>query len=217
MQCNYIHTYENITYLAQLVSLFPIYFLPFFKFYAFVQTLFSVWNALTYLIHVIIHTSVYLQLFYKVLCRPLIKMTLLSVFQGYFLCSIISVHIYTFFPILTHVIYIYIYIYKLNCKCIQHSHILPLLSHHPIKHYAYQLRVARYAIRCIYQLLPSNICGGSVVKNLPATTGDIGLIPGQGRSPGEGNGNPLQYSCLENSRDRGALWATVPGIAKSWT
>ena len=44
--------------------------------------------------------------------------------------------------------------------------------------------------------------GGSVVKNPPANAGDVGLIPGSGRSPGEGNGNPLQYSCLENLMDR---------------
>ena len=49
--------------------------------------------------------------------------------------------------------------------------------------------------------------GGSVVKNPPANVGDPGLIPGSGRSPGEGNGNPLQYSCLENPMDRGAWWA----------
>ena len=60
----------------------------------------------------------------------------------------------------------------------------------------------------------------AVGKNLPAKAGkarDSGSIPGTGRSPGEGNGNPLQYSCLENSMDRGAWWATVHGIAKSWT
>ena len=45
---------------------------------------------------------------------------------------------------------------------------------------------------------------------------DSGSIPGSGRSPGEGNGNPLQYSCLENPMDRGAWWATVHGVAKSW-
>ena len=45
-------------------------------------------------------------------------------------------------------------------------------------------------------------------------SGDLGLIPGLGRFPGEGNGNPLQYSCLENSMDRGAWWAIVHGIAK---
>ena len=49
--------------------------------------------------------------------------------------------------------------------------------------------------------------GGSVVKNLPANAGDECSIPGSGRSPGEGNGNPHQYSCLENSMDRGAWWA----------
>ena len=47
--------------------------------------------------------------------------------------------------------------------------------------------------------------------------GDPGLIPGLGRSPGEGNGNPLQYTCLENSMDGGAWWATVHGVMKSWT
>ena len=59
--------------------------------------------------------------------------------------------------------------------------------------------------------------GGAVVKNLPANAGDVGLIPGLGRRPGQGNGNPLQYSCLENSMDGGAWWATVSGVAKSWT
>ena len=49
------------------------------------------------------------------------------------------------------------------------------------------------------------------------SAGDLGLIPGLGRSPGEGNGNPLQYSCLENLLDRGAWWATVHVIAKSQT
>ena len=51
--------------------------------------------------------------------------------------------------------------------------------------------------------------GGSVVKNLPANAGDMGLIPGSGRFPGEGNDNPLQYSCLENSMYRGAWRATI--------
>ena len=59
-----------------------------------------------------------------------------------------------------------------------------------------------------------------VVKNPPANAGDIreaGLIPGSGRSPGGGHGNPLQDSCLENPVERGAWQATVHGIAKSWT
>ena len=56
-----------------------------------------------------------------------------------------------------------------------------------------------------------------MVKNLPAhagDTGDVGLIPGSGRSPGGGDGSPLQYSCLENSMDRGAWQATVHGVAE---
>ena len=48
-------------------------------------------------------------------------------------------------------------------------------------------------------------------------TGELGLIPDLGRSPGEGNSNPLQYSCLENPMDRGTWWATVHGVAKSRT
>ena len=53
--------------------------------------------------------------------------------------------------------------------------------------------------------------------NPPASAGDEGSIPGSGRSPGEGNGNPLQYSCLENPMDRGAGWAIIHGVAKSQT
>ena len=59
--------------------------------------------------------------------------------------------------------------------------------------------------------------GGSEVKVSACIVGDLCLIPGSGRSPGEGNGNPLQYSCLENPMDGGALWATVHGVAKSRT
>ena len=57
--------------------------------------------------------------------------------------------------------------------------------------------------------------GGSDGKASACNAGDPGLIPGSGRSPGEGNGNPLQYSCLEHSMDGGAWWATVHGIAES--
>ena len=59
-----------------------------------------------------------------------------------------------------------------------------------------------------------------VVKNPPVNAGDArdkGSSPGSGRSPGEGNGNLLQYSCLENPMDRGAWWAIVRRVAKSWT
>ena len=59
--------------------------------------------------------------------------------------------------------------------------------------------------------------GGSDGKVSTCNAVDLGLIPGLGRSPGEGNGNPLQYSCLENPMNGGAWWATVRGLAKSWT
>ena len=58
---------------------------------------------------------------------------------------------------------------------------------------------------------------GSVIKNPPANAGDAGLIPGSGKLSEEGNGNSLQYSCLENPMDRGACLAIVHGVTKSWT
>ena len=70
----------------------------------------------------------------------------------------------------------------------------------------------------LFFLLIKDFPGSSVVKNPSANTGDIGdegLIPRSGRSPGGGNGNPLHYSDLENTVDRGAWWATVHGVAKS--
>ena len=63
----------------------------------------------------------------------------------------------------------------------------------------------------------SGFPGGSVVKNPPGNVGDLGLIPGSERSHGEGNGNPLQYSCLENSIGIGTLWAKVHGAEESQT
>ena len=71
-----------------------------------------------------------------------------------------------------------------------------------------------------HYLLEISFPGGSVVKNWPAMqeiSGDVGLIPRWERSPGEGNGNPLQYSCLGNGMDRGAWRATVHGFAESDT
>ena len=67
-------------------------------------------------------------------------------------------------------------------------------------------------------ILQGVFLAGSVLKNLPASAGDIGdvgSIPGLGRSLEVGNGNPLQYSFLENFMDRGAWWATVHGVAKT--
>ena len=68
---------------------------------------------------------------------------------------------------------------------------------------------------CLFNLW--NFPGGSEVKASACNAGDLGSILGSGRSPGEGNGNPLQYSCLENPMDGGAWWATVHGIAESDT
>ena len=71
----------------------------------------------------------------------------------------------------------------------------------------------KYIIICICKHFP----GGSDGKESACNTGDLGLIPELGRSPGEGNGYPLQYSCLENSMDRGAWLATHCGVTKSRT
>ena len=65
---------------------------------------------------------------------------------------------------------------------------------------------------CIY--VNMGFPDGSVVKNLSANAGDVGLIPGWGRFPWEGNGHPLQYSCLGNPMDRGAWWATALGLQR---
>ena len=73
--------------------------------------------------------------------------------------------------------------------------------------------VFRYNIHVYMYRFP----GGSEVKTPAANAGTAHLIPGSGRSPGEGNGDPFQYSCLGNAMDRGAGWATVHGVAKSWT
>ena len=66
-------------------------------------------------------------------------------------------------------------------------------------------------------MLPGGFPGGTAVKNPPANVRDTGLIPGLGRSPGVGNGNPLQYSCLGNSMDRGTWQTTVHGVTESDT
>ena len=68
----------------------------------------------------------------------------------------------------------------------------------------------------IYLFIIKGLPCSSIGKESACSAGNQGLIPGFGRSSGEGNGNPLQYSCLENPMDREALWATVGGVAKSW-
>ena len=68
-----------------------------------------------------------------------------------------------------------------------------------------------------YQYLPPWFPGGSCAKESACSVGDPGSILGLGRPPGEGNDNPLQYSCLRNPKDRGTWGATVHEVAKSWT
>ena len=64
-------------------------------------------------------------------------------------------------------------------------------------------------------LVAQSVKDPPAIQEIACSTGDPGLIPGSGRSPGEENGNPLQYSCLENPMDRGAWWATVHGGSKT--
>ena len=73
--------------------------------------------------------------------------------------------------------------------------------------------VETYSVHCSVWGFP----GSSDGKESACSVGDLDSVPGSGRSPGEGYGYPLQYSCLENSKDRGAWQAIVHGVAKSWT
>ena len=90
-----------------------------------------------------------------------------------------------------------VYLSKLGVSCQIDEVVLPILIFFPLSLFGFP--------------------GGSEDKASACNAGDPGLIPGLGRSPGEGNGNPLQYSCLENPMDRGAWWATVHRVAKSRT
>ena len=83
----------------------------------------------------------------------------------------------------------------------------------------FSLRFSHLLLFTCYLSRPSllGFPGVSDGKESACNAGDLGLIPGLGRSPGEGNGNPLQYSCLENPTDRGAWQATVRGVAESDT
>ena len=74
-----------------------------------------------------------------------------------------------------------------------------------------------FSIKRLVILIISRFPGGSDGKVPSCNVRDLGSIPGSGRSPGEGNSNPLQYSCLENSTDGGAWWAIVHEVAKSQT
>ena len=81
----------------------------------------------------------------------------------------------------------------------------------------HELLIERFRLNWRKQGKPRGFLDGSVVKNLPANVRDSGPIPGSGRSPGVGNGNPFQYSCLENPMDRGAWKVPVHGVIQSQT
>ena len=85
------------------------------------------------------------------------------------------------------------------------------------KNQLFRLLYSRKWSICCFLYFSKVFPGGSVVKHLPTNTEDAGSIPGFGRSPGEGNGNPHQYSCLENPMDKWTWQATVHGVARNWT
>ena len=104
---------------------------------------------------------------------------------------------------------VHVYIYPIN----NFLTLLPLFS---IK-VSLQAPIGGVFLTISDLVLPNGNPGGSEVKASACNAGDLGSIPGSGRSPGEINGNPLQYSCLENPMDGGAWWTTVHGVIKSWT
>ena len=79
--------------------------------------------------------------------------------------------------------------------------------------YPQRIHFIRLYVACLYIYI-QGFPGGSVVKNQPDNTGYVGFIPGSGRSPREGNGKPLQYSCLENPMGSRVRWATIHGVSK---
>ena len=128
---------------------------------------------------------------------------------------------------INNIIYIYIMSFKIKSD-IKFTLIFPIRYVSISLFYTQFTHQSRTYSICIrfywYMFYPGELCvplqllgfpGGSVVKNLPAMQGDMSLIPGSGRSPGEGNDYPLQYSWLENAMDREAWWAITPGVTKN--
>ena len=89
-----------------------------------------------------------------------------------------------------------------------------LLLHHNLKASVLQ-RSAFFMVQFSHPYMTIGKTMAQIVEVSACNAGDLSLVPGSGRSPGEGNGNPLQYSCLENSMDGGAWWATVHGVIES--
>ena len=107
---------------------------------------------------------------------------------------------------------------RMNERCLSLEARLSLRTDAPPGLGEQRFLLVPFALTCL--ILTSALLGfpgGSVVENPATNAGDMGLIPGSGRSTEKGNVNLLQYSCLENSVDRGAWWATAHRVTKSWT
>ena len=106
------------------------------------------------------------------------------------------------------VIYVYILFYRFFPYGL-----LQNIEYNSLCQYSTSLLVICFMYSSVYMLIPG-FQGGSVLKHLSANAGDLGLIPRSGRSPAVGNDNPVQYSCLNNSKDWGAWRVTVCGVAR---
>ena len=153
----------------------------------------------------------------------------LSVFFGK-----ISIQVFCLFKLCWMVIIIFLILSCISSLCILDINPLSIISFANIFSHlvdcVFILSVVPFAVQKLSSLIRSYLLvfafisfavgfpGGSDGKDSSCNAGNLGLIPESGRSPGEGNGNPLQYSCLENPTDRRAWWATVHGsFTKSWT
>ena len=105
-------------------------------------------------------------------------------------------------------------IYCLIAECLPRSLENPALCPQSLRSPTSTVNAAVHFIIVNIPFVKGHFPSGSVVKNLPANAVDVGLIPCPGRFPGKENGNPFQYSCLENPMDRRAWWVTVHGVPK---
>ena len=159
-------------------------------------------------------------------------LSLYRVFSNSWSCLILTTQIKLFFPLL-------FFPSSSSSSSFLSSSLLPLLEYKPLVHHEVKVllpqrwkqAVAHWSHLLFIELMDApfyrekrvrltyngSIPDASDSKESTCNVGDPGSIPGSGRSPGEGNGYPLQYSCLENSMERGALWATVHGVAKNQT
>ena len=127
----------------------------------------------------------------------------------------VCVYVYIYMCIRIHIyIHIYVYIYVCICVCVCVCVYIYIYTHMPQAEKGCLDKQGSQVV--IWVVLQQHLVfpGGSVVKNPPANAGDSSSNPGLGRNPGERNGNPLQYSCLENPMDREACWAIVHGVTR---